>query len=67
MGACSHREGSRTSSQNSERSKETGGKPEKKKIGNQPESPCKMSPLSFPPNLALPGSSVAVAADPEGP
>lgn len=38
----------------------------KKKIGNQPESPCKLPPLSFPPSLAPPGSSVAAAADPEG-
>lgn len=53
-----------TSSQNSERSKETGGKPEKKKIANQKvHANCF---LSFPPNLTPPGSSVAAAADPEG-
>jgi len=57
-----------TPSQNSERSKGTGGKPEKKDREpiNQPESPCKLPPFSFPPNLAPRGSSVAAAADPEG-
>jgi len=39
---------------------------QRKKIVNQPESPCKLPRLPFPPNLAPPGSSVAAAADPEG-